>query len=37
VHRDGSEQGNLMLPPSFQDDPQLRRTGQPQEVDLPEP
>jgi ABC-type multidrug transport system ATPase subunit len=37
VHPDGSEQSSLMLPPSFPDDPQLRRTGQPQEVDLPEP
>jgi ATP-binding cassette, subfamily B, bacterial len=36
VRRDGSDQSSLMLPPSFPDDPQLRRRGQPQEVDLPE-
>jgi ATP-binding cassette, subfamily B, bacterial len=36
VGRNGPEQSSRMLPSSFPDDPQLRRTDQPQEVDVPE-
>jgi ABC-type multidrug transport system ATPase subunit len=36
VGRTGPEQSSRMPPLSFPDDPQLRRTDQPQEVDVPE-
>ncbi|HXO96849.1 MAG TPA: ABC transporter ATP-binding protein, partial [Chthoniobacterales bacterium] len=36
VRRNGPEQSSRMLPSSFPDDPQLRPTDQPQEVDVPE-
>jgi ABC-type multidrug transport system fused ATPase/permease subunit len=36
VGRNGPEQSSRILPSSFPDDPQLRRTDQPQEVDVPE-
>lgn len=36
VRPDSSEQSSLVLPASFPDDPQLRGTGQPQEVDVPQ-